>query len=67
MNNNKLNVIIFFLNKKRNYRQHLRDKRFIENRSSVSQEAIEWAKNYKITMLKKKLEKEKSMLEEHLM
>jgi hypothetical protein len=45
----------------------LRDKRFIENRSTISQEAIEWAKNYKITMLRKKLEKEKTMLEEHLM
>lgn len=51
----------------RNYRQHLKDKKFIENRSTVSQEALDWARNYKITMLRKKLEKEKTMLEEHLM
>ena len=51
----------------RNYRKHLRDKRFIENRKPLSSEAVEWAKRYKIEMIKKRLEKEKSILEERLM
>lgn len=51
----------------RNYRKHLRDKRFIENRKPLSPEAVEWAKRYKIEMIKRRLEKEKSILEERLM
>lgn len=51
----------------KNYRKHLMDKRFIENRKPLTPEAIEWAKNYRMEMIKRRLEKEKSILEEKLM
>ena len=51
----------------KNYRQHLKDKRFIENRKPLTPEAIEWAKNYRMEMIKRRLEKEKSLLEEKIM
>lgn len=45
----------------RNYRRHLRDKRFIENRSPVKPELVEWARNYKNEIAKRREEKEKSL------
>lgn len=43
------------------------DKRFIENRKPLSPEAVEWARKYRVEMINRKLEKEKSILEERLM
>jgi hypothetical protein len=38
----------------RNYRRHLRDKRFIESRKPITPEMLEWAKNYKKQIKRRK-------------
>ena len=45
----------------RNYRKHLKDKRFIENRMPVDPELLKWAREYKREIAKRRAEKQKSL------
>ncbi len=42
----------------RTYRQHLKDKRFIENRSPLTDAARDWARKYKAELVRRKKDKE---------
>ena len=48
----------------RNYRKHLKDKRFIESRSPMRKEAVDWARNYHLELMKRKMLKEEELLTE---
>jgi hypothetical protein len=47
----------------RNYRKHLRDKRFIENRLPRNPAMIKWAREYKNEINRRRAEKQKSLKE----
>jgi hypothetical protein len=47
----------------RKYREHLRDKRFIERRKPITAEMLKWANDLKQLTIRNKIKREKSILD----